>query len=178
MRVCVFCSSSDGLDPRFYALAADLGQRLGQRGDTVVFGGGRIGMMGALARAAVAAGGRVIGVYPAYFTDLKEPAATEHVVTRDLAERKAYMTANADAFIVLPGGLGTLDELFDTLAPKSLKLHRKPVIVVNPDGFYDGLFAFLDDLLDRGFLRPEHRQLWQLVPNVDSALARLDAAGA
>ncbi len=179
MKITVFCSSSDHLEPKFVTLAETLGTTLGKRGDTLVFGGGRCGLMGAVARAARAAGcPRIIGVYPGYFTHLAEPACDEHITTDGLRDRMAIMEAHADAIIALPGGIGTLHEIFDQLAPQSLKRHSTPLVILSPDGFYDKLTALFDDLIDAGFMRPEHRALYHVAPTVENAFDHLDAPSA
>ncbi|GID96532.1 TIGR00730 family Rossman fold protein [Amorphoplanes digitatis] len=172
--VCVFCASSSNLDRRWLELAAQLGKALGPRGHTLVSGGGRVGMMGAVADAARASGAHTLGVIPQYLVDLEvaDTAADELIVTTDMGERKNIMIDRSDAFITLPGGLGTLDELFEVWTTATLDLHHKPIILVNTAGFYDGLLSWLDGLADTEFAR---RQALDRLVVVDSVEAALDA---
>jgi uncharacterized protein (TIGR00730 family) len=155
MRVCVFCGSSDGTSPAYRAAASGVGRLLAARGIGVVYGGGRAGCMGALADAALAAGGEVIGVLP-HALEQRELAHTKlsalHIVST-LHERKAQMTSLADAFLALPGGFGTLDELFEALTWRQLGYHDKPVALLDVDGYYASLLAFCDSAARHGFLR-------------------------
>ena len=175
MNICVFCASSDLVDREYIDLAEDLGRRLGEREDTLVFGGGSCGLMGAVARAAKAAGSpRVVGIYPKYFDQLAEPACDEHIRTEGLRDRIALMETEADAFIALPGGIGTLHEVFDQLAPQSLDLHHTPIILLNHNGFYDKLLAMLDDLIAARFMQEHHRDLYFVADTVGAALEFLN----
>lgn len=157
--ICIFCGSSSGDRPGYLALAAELGDTLARRNLTVIYGGGRVGLMGALADAALAAGGRVIGVIPQMLLDKEVGHAglsELHVVTT-VAERKLLMGDLADAFLTLPGGIGTLDELFEAWTWTQLELHRKPCGLLNYEGYYDALIQFVDRCVEEGFLRPRHR---------------------
>jgi uncharacterized protein (TIGR00730 family) len=154
--VCVFCGSRPGRDPVHAAAAAALGGELARRGLTLVYGGGRVGLMGVVADAARAAGGPTVGVIPDALA-LKEVAhagLTELHVVGSMHERKALMADRADAFAALPGGYGTCDELFEILTWAQLGLHQKPVGLLNTNGFFDGLLAWLGRLADEGFLTP------------------------
>lgn len=176
-RVCVFCGSSPGADPGYAALARRTGALLAGRGLTLVYGGGGIGLMGALADAALAAGGHVIGVIP-------EALATREVAHAGLPDlrvvpsmhaRKALMAELADAFMALPGGLGTFEELFEILTWAQLGLHAKPCGVVNAYGYYDPLVALLDRAEVAGFIRPEHRALVLVEDGPEALLDRFGA---
>jgi uncharacterized protein (TIGR00730 family) len=159
--VCVFCGSSPAVDDLYVASAREVGGLLASRGLRIVYGGGRLGLMGALADAAVAAGGEIVGVIPGALVE-KEVAhrgLSELRVVGSMHERKALMADLSDAFIALPGGIGTLEEFFEIWTWGQLGLHHKPFGLLNVGGFYDPLLAFLDQLADRRFLRPEHRDM-------------------
>src|SRR3982751_5427138 len=143
--ICVFCASSSTLDQKWLALATRTGSELATRGHSLVSGGGCVGMMGAVADGARSAGGHTLGVIPQSLVDLEvaDTAADELIVTTDMGARKNLMIERADAFITLPGGLGTLDELFEVWTTATLDLHDKPIILLDPDGFYDGLMTWL-----------------------------------
>jgi uncharacterized protein (TIGR00730 family) len=157
--VCVFCGSSPGVDHAFAAAAEEVGRLLAAQGRRLVYGGGRIGLMGTVADAALAHGGEVIGVIPRALAE-KEVAhsgLSELRVVASMHERKAAMAELADGFIALPGGIGTLEEFFEVWTWGQLGLHHKPFGLLNVAGFFDPLLAFLDRLTDQRFLRPEHR---------------------
>jgi hypothetical protein len=157
--VCVYCGAHTGRDPAYTAAAALLGRTLAERGIRIVYGGGRVGLMGVVADAALAAGGRVTGIIPQALMkkELAHAGLTEMIVTTSMHERKAQMAERADAFVALPGGLGTFEELFEIWTWGQLGWHRKPCGVINVAGFYDGLIAFLDHAAGAGFVRPVHR---------------------
>jgi uncharacterized protein (TIGR00730 family) len=159
--ICVFCGASSGHDPRYAAAAALTGATLARRGIRLVYGGGRVGLMGALADAALAAGGEVVGVIPRGLVDreLAHPGLTELLVVEDLHERKAEMARLADAFIALPGGLGTLEELAEVLSWAQLDLHAKPIGLFDVGGFFGALGAFLDHAVAEGFVAERHRRM-------------------
>jgi uncharacterized protein (TIGR00730 family) len=157
--LCVFCGSSPGVDLSFLASAKEVGRLLASQGRRLVYGGGRIGLMGAVADAAIAEGGEVIGVIPRSLLD-KEVAhlgLSDLRVVASMHERKATMAELSDGFIALPGGIGTLEEFFEIWTWGQLGLHHKPFGLLNVAGFFDPLLAFLDQLADQRFLRPEHR---------------------
>jgi uncharacterized protein (TIGR00730 family) len=158
-RICVFCGSSTGGDPVYLTVAKQVGELLAGQGIGVVYGGGDVGLMGAVADAAISAGGEVIGVIPRSL-EAKEVAhrgVTELHVVGSMHERKALMAELSDGFIALPGGLGTLDEFFEIATWGQLGLHAKPFALLNVGGFYDHLIAFLDHCVDEGFVRPANR---------------------
>lgn len=155
-RVCVFCASSERIDPGYVDLAAQVGAELAARGHDLVSGGGRVSMMGAVARAVRAGGGHTLGVIPQALVgpEVADDAADELVVTVDMRERKGRMDDAADAFLALPGGLGTLEELLEVWVAATLGMHRKPVVVLDPWGLLAGLRSLVDTLAAEGFVRP------------------------
>lgn len=173
--ICVFCGSSPGAKPVYAEAARQLGQLLGENGYRLVFGGGDVGLMGEVARAARAAGAPVIGILPAFLRSLEPPlkSAEELIVTPDLQQRKARMLALADAFVILPGGLGTLDEYFEVITTTQLRVHAKPIIVVNLEGYFDPLKALLDRVVEQGFARMEIHSHHEFVATSVEAIDRL-----
>jgi len=160
-RICVFCGSSPGAKTAFADTARELGTELAGRGQGLVYGGAKVGLMGAVANAVLAGGGEAIGVIP---TSLRTKEVAHDSLTRlevvdSLHERKQRMADLADGFIALPGGMGTLDELFEVLTWAQLGIHSKPVGLINTDGFFDALLGYLDHTVSQRFVRPEHRQL-------------------
>lgn len=175
--ICVFCGASRGHDPRYATAAAVTGETLARRGIRLVFGGGRLGLMGVVADAALAAGGEVVGVIPRGLVDreLAHAALTELRVVDTLHERKAQMAALADAFVALPGGLGTLEELAEVLSWAQLDLHAKPIGLYDVGGYFDELEAFLDHAVVEGFVAERHRRLLLRDDDLESLLRRFDA---
>jgi uncharacterized protein (TIGR00730 family) len=173
-RICVFCGASPGRSPGQLELAATVGGGLAASGIGVVYGGGRVGMMGAVADAALAAGGEVIGVIPQRLVhrELAHTGLTDLRVVDTLHERKAQMAALADGFIALPGGLGTLEELAEVASWAQLGLHSKPIGLLGRDGYWDALLAWLDHAVVEGFLAPEHRALVVADADLGALLAR------
>ncbi len=159
--MCVFCGASAGDRAAYAEAARSLGRLLAGRGSTIIYGGGSIGIMGILADAALAAGGRVVGVLPEHLSrrEVAHAGLTELHIVASMHERKALMAARADAFIALPGGLGTLEELFEVLTWGQLGLHGKPCALLNVAGYFDPLIAFLDGAVARGFVQPRHRDM-------------------
>jgi uncharacterized protein (TIGR00730 family) len=157
--VCVFAGSSPGADPAFAEAAAALGTAIARRGMGMVYGGASVGLMGAAADAALAVGGEVVGVIPRALgrRELAHPGLSELVVVETMHERKAMMAGRADAFAALPGGIGTLEELVEVLTWTGLRIHDKPVGLLDVVGYWGPLAALLDHAVARGFLRPEHR---------------------
>jgi uncharacterized protein (TIGR00730 family) len=177
-RLCVYCGSSGAVDRQYREAAAELGASLATAGIGLVYGGGRVGLMGLLADAALAGGGEVIGIIPSRLRDaeLAHLGATELVVVESMHERKRLMAEKADAFAVLPGGIGTLDEMFEILSWKQLGLHDKPVLLADIGGYWAPLRALLDDIVTKGFARPEARELLGVVPTVATLMAALEVA--
>jgi uncharacterized protein (TIGR00730 family) len=173
--VCVFCGSSPGAKPVYAQAARELGQLLGENGYRLVFGGGGIGLMGEVARAARDAGAPVIGILPAFLRSLEPPlkSAEELIITPDLQQRKARMLALADAFVILPGGLGTLDEYFEVITATQLRVHAKPIVVVNVEGYFDPLKVLLDRVVEQGFARMEIASYHEFVATPAEAIERL-----
>ena len=173
--LCVFCASADGANPAYRADASGLGHALAQRGIDLVYGGAKAGLMGAVADAALAGGGRVIGVIPHVLVDMEvsHSGCTELHVVDTMHTRKALMAERADAFLILPGGYGTMEELFEVLAWQTLRLHSKPVCLLNTAGFYDGLICFLDHCQTEGVLRTGTREMLRVANSVEEALTLL-----
>ncbi len=156
--ICLFCGSNAGSKPAYAEVARAFGHTLAERAITLVYGGGNVGLMGTAAEAALAAGGRVVGVIPDFLSEreLGHPGLAELHVTHSMHERKALMASLSDGFVALPGGFGTLDELFEIVTWAQLGLHQKPVGLLNAGGFYDPLLAMMDHLATEGFVRSEH----------------------
>ncbi|MCH7332449.1 TIGR00730 family Rossman fold protein [Acinetobacter modestus] len=151
--ICVFCGSSLGNDPIYQQIAQATGLAIAQQGQTLVYGGGRSGLMGVVADSAIAAGGQVIGIIPQALVDreLAHTGLTELYVVKDMHERKTKMAELADAFVALPGGAGTMEEIFEQWTWNQLGIHQKPCAFLNVEGFYDGLIQTIQDSVDRGF---------------------------
>jgi uncharacterized protein (TIGR00730 family) len=176
--VCVFCGSQYGAEPGHRRLAAQLGETLGLAGVRVIYGGGHVGLMGAVADAAMAAGGEVIGVIPTRLLEREvgHRAITELITTPDMFERKRQMIDRADAFVILPGGLGTLDELLDVVTLRQLGYHDKPIILVNLGGYWDPFIALVDQIVGHKFALPGARTLYRVVDAVEQVLPALGIA--
>ena len=174
-RICVYCGSKAGHHQAYARVASALGAALAQRGLGLVYGGGNIGLMGQLADAALAGGTEVIGVIPQLLDDreLAHRGLTELIVVEDMHQRKTIMAQRAHAFIVLPGGYGTLEELFEITAWSQLGFHRKPVGLLNIEGYFDHLIAFLDHAVREQFLQPHHRALLRVETDVDTLIEYL-----
>lgn len=170
--LCVFCGSGRGHDPRYSQAAARLGGLLAERGVTLIYGGGNIGLMGDLAEAALAKGGKVVGVIPEHLVrwEVAHLGLSELIVVDSMHSRKARMFELSDAVAVLPGGMGTLDETFEFLTWRQLKLHDKPVVVANEGGYWNPLLALIDAMVAEGFARDEHRRLITVVERVDEVI--------
>ena len=176
-RICVYCSSSEHIDVSYVELAFQFGSRLAAAGHSLVSGGGRVSMMGAVATAARAAGAHTVGVIPEHLIayEVADTEADELVVVDTMRERKRVMDERADAFVALPGGIGTFEELFEVWTSLSLGMHAKPVVVLDPDGFYDPLWSYLNALRDKGFVRQAAIDVLRRVSSVEQALALLPA---
>jgi len=166
--VCVFCGSLAGAKPAYLQAARELGALLARRHITVVYGGGHVGMMGALADSALAAGGKVLGVIPEHLMrpEVAHQDLTELLIVDSMHTRKRTMASRADAFVVLPGGYGTFEEMFEMVTWLQLRLHAKPVGLVNVDGYFDHLLAFLRHAAQQEFIRPQHRDLLSVETSV------------
>jgi uncharacterized protein (TIGR00730 family) len=173
--LCVFCGSSSQVDPRYRDAAARLGGLLAAARVTLVYGGGRVGLMGLLADACLQGGGDVVGVIPEFLrrAEVGHGAVTELVVVETMHERKRTMFERADGFVILPGGLGTLEEAFEMLTWRQLQLHDKPIVVVDVAGFWQPLQALIDHVIDANFASPRARELLCVVDTVDQVLPAL-----
>ena len=176
-RLCVFCGSSSGNDPAYSELAQQLGRVLAQRRIGLVYGGGRVGLMGVLADAALAAGGEVIGVIPQALLDREHGhrGLTQLRVVDSMHARKALMAELADGFVALPGGIGTLEEIFEVWTWAQLGMHQKPCALINVGGFFTPLIGFLDHLVATGFLRAESRAMMTVAASPEELLTRFSA---
>jgi uncharacterized protein (TIGR00730 family) len=172
----VFCASADGVNPIYRAAAEELGQALATRNIGLIYGGAKVGLMQAVADAALAHGGRVVGVIPEVLVDLEvaHQGLTELHVTSTMHTRKALMGDRSDAFIVLPGGYGTFEELFEVLAWRTLKLHSKPIILLNTRGYYDGLLTFLDHGTREGMMSAAKREILLVAGTVGEVFALIE----
>ncbi len=178
MNVCVFAGSSSGARAGYREAAAALGTAIAERGMGLVYGGASVGLMGTAADAALAAGGRVVGVLPSWLDrrELAHTGLSELKVVGSMHERKALMADMADMFAVLPGGIGSLEECFEVWTWTQLGIHKKPIGLLNVEGYYDALETFLDQVVAESFLRPEHRGLLCSAPTADELLDLLAGA--
>lgn len=173
--ICVYCASSDDIDDRYRAAAAGVGKALAARGITLVFGGGRVGLMGETARAVRANGGRVIGIITQYLMDIEQgdSECDELIVVNAMRERKRILIEKSDAFLVLPGGIGTYEEFFETLVGRQLQEHNKPIGIINVDNFYDPLLDLFKHGEKTGFIRPGARDLFVVGEDPDQVIDAL-----
>lgn len=173
MKLCIFCSANQQIDPEFFLSAKELGRWAAENGHTIVFGGHDAGLMHSVSKAARQAGGEVIGVAPRRIAEMgrQSPWTTRYISTKDLTDRKQIMIDESDAFIVLPGGIGTLDELFTVASQLTLGYHRKPLILWNMKGFWNSFVACLDDLHSRGVTRKHWRSYIQVAETFDEVKA-------
>lgn len=170
--ICVFCGANPGTDPALAVAARELGAGLVRAGHAVVYGGGRVGLMGIVADAALQAGGDVIGFIPEALTgrEIEHTGVTELVVTDTMHTRKAAMADRSHGFIALPGGFGTLDEVIEILTWNQIGIIAKPVAFLDVGGYYETLFRFFDDAVDAGLIKPEHRAMARRVSSIDEAI--------
>ncbi len=161
--IAIYCGSSDYVSEKYLSAARDIGKAVAERGIRIVYGAGSTGMMGAVADAAIEAGGEVFGVIPKIFDtpQLAHSSLTRYEVVPDMHARKAMMIENSDAFIALPGGFGTFEEFFEVLTWAQIGIHAKPIGLLNTDGYYDTLLKFFDEVKERGFTYKEHNNLFQ-----------------
>lgn len=176
--VAVFCGSHTGVSPAFHSAAATLGRRLAKAGLGVVYGGGQVGLMGVLANAVLAAGGRIVGVIPEVLVrqEVAHRGLSGLIVTRDIAARKQRMFDLADAFIALPGGIGTLDETVEMLTWRQLGLHSKPILICDIQGSAATLVACIETAVMQGFAEPSIFAFYEVLPGVEAVLTRLQMA--
>lgn len=174
-RVCVFCGSSNGIDPRHVQAAQAFGRALAESNLELVYGGGRVGMMGALADAVLANGGRVIGIIPQFLMDREvgHTGLTDLLVVESMHERKAKMAEMSDAFVALPGGVGTFEEFIEVMTWSLLGLHAKPCAILNSAGYYDLMLRFFDHATNEGFLAERHRNMIVVEREAVALTARL-----
>lgn len=175
--LCVFCGSKTGHDPAYARAAETLARQLCARGVRLIYGGGGIGIMGRLTEAVLQGGGKVTGVIPEFLLqyEVGNPDIDELIVVESMHERKRTMFERADGFVIMPGGLGTLDEAFEILTWKQLQLHKKPIVLVNVGGYWDPFAAMIDAIIDSGFAHPAAKELISIVDGVDDifeAMAR------
>jgi hypothetical protein len=178
--VCVYCGSRDGVDPAYAQTATECGTMLAHNGWRLVYGAGDVGLMGRVARAAQAGDGDTFGVIPQHLLDWEvgKTDLTTFIVTETMHERKKVMLMNADAVVVLPGGAGSMDELFEALTWRQLGLHAKPIFVLNQNGYWDPLLALMDQIINQGFADESLRDFLTVVPDVDTLTTHLAAARA
>ncbi len=178
MNICVYCSASNAIAPGYFELAVELGTALARRGDTLVYGGSSVGLMGALAQTVQQQGARCIGVIPQALVDMEVAYhnADELIITANMRERKAKMEARADAFLALPGGVGTMEEVFEIMAARSLNLLQKPLVLLNYEHFYDPMIHLLEHMQTANFLRVGYETMVYFAPTVETALDYIDGA--
>jgi uncharacterized protein (TIGR00730 family) len=175
---CVFCGSSDDADPQFLAAARETGKALADAGIKLVYGGGGVGLMGAVARAAHEAGGEVLGIIPTFLVGAERALETvEHIIVDNMHERKMLMFQRSDSFVVLPGGIGTLEEVVELLSWRRLDLHAKPVVFYNPRGFWEPLFSLFKHTVDERLTPPDFMDAWVAVERVDGIVPALLGKG-
>jgi len=174
--ICVYSSSSCELDPIYFEAAAKLGESIAKHGDTMLFGGGMRGLMGATARAVHEHGGKVIGVIPEALNikGVAYESCDEFIVTKDLRTRKAVMDERSDAFIALPGGYGTLEELLEIITLKQLGYHQKAIVILNINNYYDPLLRQFDEIIGQNFAKPECQKLYFVTDNIEACLDYID----
>jgi len=174
--VCIYCGASDAVAAKYKMTAGQVSTALARQGLTIVYGGGHVGLMGIVADAALAAGAKVIGIIPEHIRadEVQHTGLTELHIVPDMHTRKRMMVTRADAFVILPGGLGTLDETLEILSWKKLKLHNKPILLFNQDGYWDSLLALIDRTIAEGFAVPSDRALFQVVTDAEKVVTLLD----
>jgi uncharacterized protein (TIGR00730 family) len=176
--ICVFTGSSINVPDVYKEAAVETGKLIAQAGKSLVYGGGRVGLMGLIADATLAEGGKVIGVIPQHLQqwEVEHTSLTELHIVDSMHNRKRMMVERSDAFVVLPGGFGTLDETFETLTWKQVHLHDKPMVIVNIDGYWDGLIALIRQIIETGFAHTTHTNLFKVVTRVDQIFEALNEA--
>ena len=174
--ICLYCGSRLGNDPAYGAAAEALGVAIAARGWRLVYGGGNVGLMGVAARATLAAGGQVVGIIPRGLLEREQGLAelSELIVTETLRERKGLMFERSDAFVAMPGGFGTIEELVETLTLRQLRYHDKPIILLNTAGYYDPLLQFFAHAVDTGFVPPSNLGLYAVADTLDELMALLE----
>jgi uncharacterized protein (TIGR00730 family) len=177
MRICVYCASSEHVDRSYHDAAGALGRTIAEAGYTLVYGGGAVGLMGSLANGALAAGGDVIGIIPRFMCEVEwqHPGVANLEIVEDMRERKHRLLTGSDAVVALPGGCGTLEELFEAMTLKRLALYPKPIVLLNTNGFYAPLEHFLEQTIEQRFMNPQHRALWTRIDRVEDVLPTIRA---
>ena len=180
LSVCVFCGSRTGIDAHWAESASEIGQAIGQRGWSLVFGAGRTGLMGIVASAALQSGAAVTGVIPRYLTQTEPPleGLTELLIVETMIERKIEMVARSDVFLVLPGGIGTFEELFEVWTATQTNAHQKPIVIANLAGYFDDLMDFVESAREKGFIYPGHLERVVVVNDVAAVIHALTACSA
>ncbi len=175
--ICVFCGASNGVNPQHKENAIAFGKMMAERGMTLVYGGGRIGLMGAVADAVMENGGNVVGIIPAHLDDIEVGHAglSELIVCKSMYERKVEMFRRSDAFVTLAGGLGSLDEAFEALTLRQLGIHDKPLVFLNALGYWDKCLDMIDGIIEEGFARPSNRQLYSVADTLEGVFEKLSA---
>ncbi|MBN8737667.1 MAG: TIGR00730 family Rossman fold protein [Xanthomonadales bacterium] len=178
MRICVYCASSNKADPRFRAAAFHLGELLAENGHSIVYGGGLAGSMGALADGALSKGGEVVGVIPRFMADLEwqHPGIGDMQVVEDMRERKHRLLTGSDAVVALPGGCGTLEELFEAITLKRLGLYFNPIVLLDTLDYWQPLDKFLHQVIEQRFMNPEHAKMWSLAAAPEDVLPAIENA--
>ncbi len=171
-KICVYCASSQKVDDKFFESARQLGVELAENDATLVYGGGQLGLMGAIANTMLENNAKVIGIMPAFMDEVEwsHRGITELILVEDMNDRKRKLIEGVDAVVTLPGGCGTLEELSEVITLKRLGKFLKPIIIYNQDGFYDPLIEMLERMIDHNFLRPEHRDIWTVVDRVEDII--------
>ena len=177
-RVCVFCASSHKVDPKYFDVAEKLALKFVENKITTVYGGGAVGLMGRLADVTMQNNGKVVGIIPQFMMEVEwgHQNITELIQVKDMHERKKKLIENIDAVVVLPGGSGTLEEVMEVITLKRLGKFTKPIIFVNTDGFYDGLFQLFDKMIEERFMREEHRNIWTSVDTPEEIISAIQSA--
>jgi uncharacterized protein (TIGR00730 family) len=180
MKICIFCASSAKVAPVFFEAAETVARTVAAAGHTIIYGGGAVGLMGALADTALACRAKVTGILPRFMQQVEwqHNGLTELTLVDTMHQRKALMIAGADAVVALPGGTGTLEELMEVITLKRLGQFTKPVVILNTDGFYNALLSLFDKMADEHFMRPEHKDAWTVITRPEDVLKAIECAKA
>lgn len=179
-RICVFCASSHKVDSKYFDVAEKTAIQLVKNNITTVYGGGAVGLMGRVADVAMQNNGKVVGIIPGFMMDVEwgHKNITELILVKDMHQRKKQLIENVDAVVVLPGGSGTLEEVMEVITLKRLGKFTKPIIFINTDGFYNGLFELFDKMIEERFMREEHRNIWSSVDTPEEMISAIQSAPA
>jgi uncharacterized protein (TIGR00730 family) len=175
--ICVFCGASNGVNPQHKENAIAFGKMMAERDIALIYGGGRIGLMGAVADAVMEHGGKVVGIIPAHLDDIEvgHSGLSELIVCKSMHERKVEMFRRSEAFVTLAGGLGSLDEAFEAMTLRQLGIHDKPMVFLNALGYWDKCFDMIEGIIEEGFARPSHRDLYTVANTVEEVFEQLAA---